>query len=273
MFLSGFMKFICSVPRDINQNETIVLPISMNQPLERGARLEAILNAIEMNGYKQKTTVLVCDYLNRHNCDSAIVALTQGNEFIEEHKQMLSGFRILHWKDFIDSINKNEFAIQAQKILDVSQIGSKFYNKMKKTWEKCLSAHQKLENSIQYQTEEYAAILCMSEFDHLFYPKKMNNGLSYLYGFVDGQKPKYHYVKINDSKNEQFFIGKSEISQNKTHLHIAFRCILQQMEILLTSAELSENSKKIFAEEAENLLMQHELLSNNDVARVNEDIH
>lgn len=257
------MQYICSLPQNIGQNETIVLPISMNQPLEKGQRLEAILNALEVSGYKKQTTILVCDYLNRHNCHSETEAFEQGKQFTEEHKKILKGFNIEHWKSFMDAIPKKDLKIQTSKIIDATQPESRFYNKMRKTWEKCLSAHQMLENSIKYQTEEYVAILCMTKFDHLFYPKKMNNGLSYLYGFIDGYKPKYHHIKISEFKNEAFFIGVSETQQkNKNHLHIAFRGVLQQIETLLTSSELSENSKKIFAEEVENLLIQNRLLSN-----------
>ena len=268
------MNFKCSIPDDIRNEETIVLPISMSQPLERGERLKSIIQAFDTHGYKEQVTILVCDFLNRHNCKSEEEALKQGDEFIEKHQDILSGYRIIRWKDFLETIDIDIFQKKIEKIQEKSIEGSRFYNKMKKTWEKCLSADQSLENSIKYQIEEYAAILCMNVFDHLVYPKRITNGMAYLYNSFEGKKPEYHHIKISEfkqdqtdatNKDESFFIGKpiSE-SSNSNHVHIAFRGLLEQMDVLLSSAELSEKSKLAFAEESENLFMKHSLLSNTE---------
>ena len=138
---------------------------------------------------------------------------------------------------------------------------------MQKTWEKCLAADQQLEASIQYQTEEYAAIMCMDAYDHLIYPKRITNGMAYLYQTVDGKKPEYHHVKISEIKDsEKMDESDFILKKDRRHIHIAFRALLDQMDTLLTSSELSDKAKKVFAEEAENLLMTHGLLS--DVADI-----
>ena len=103
------MNYHASIPTDISSNERIVLPISMNQPLERGDNLKAILHAIEVNGYKNQVTILVCDYLNRHNCNDENEAIKQGDEFIHDHAAILNGYRILRWKEFLDGIENNQF--------------------------------------------------------------------------------------------------------------------------------------------------------------------
>lgn len=257
------MDYKSLIPIDISCNDKIVLPISMNQPLERGGHLKSILNAIEINGYKNQTTILVCDYLNRYNCKKEEEAIKQGEEFLQDHAAILVGYNVIRWKDFLAE-KKEEFNKHIIEIYEKSQIGSRFYNKIRKTWEKCLSTDQSLDNSIKYQVEEYAAILCMHEFQHLFYPKKMTNAMVYLYSFIEGSKPKYHHIKISrvkntfsqcDVKNETFFIGN--IHSSKNHMHIAFRGLLEHIEILLKSAELSLKSKKLFVEEVENICMKH----------------
>lgn len=259
------MNYKASIPTDISPSEKIVLPISMNQPLERGESLKAILCAIEASGYKHQVTILVCDYLNRHNCKNEDEALTQGDAFINDHAEMLIGYHVLRWKDFLNNVQNHLFDIHLKQIQETCQEESRFYNKIRKTWEKCLSADQPFENSIQYQIEEYTAILCMNEFSHLFYPKRITNGMAYLYHFIEGNKPKYHHIKVSQIKNphtqdaiqdERFFIGDNA---SRNHIHIAFRGLLEHMDMLLSSSELSSKSKKSFAEEAENLFMKHRI--------------
>lgn len=276
------MNYQASIPTDISSNENIVLPISMNQPLERGDSLKAILHAIEVNGYKSQVTILVCDYLNRHNCNDEGEAIKQGDAFIHDHAAILNGYRILRWKEFLDGIENNKFHDHIKQIQEKGQEGSRFYNKIRKTWEKCLSADQNLDNSIQYQIEEYAAILCMTEFSHLFYPKRITNGMAYLYSFIEGYKPKYHHVKVSQIKspvqqdgikNERFFIGNSTTSDtSRNHIHIAFRGLLDHIDLLLNSSELSSKSKKLFAEEAENLFMKHGLSGEIFEEKLNSDV-
>lgn len=259
------MKFSAVLPDNITNNETIVLPISMSQPLERGERLAAILKKIEDQGYKDRTTILICDYLNRHNCTTDIEALLQGDSFIDDHKEILDGFKIIKWKEYIQS--KCEFSKRLEEITNISNDNSRFYNRIKKTWEKCLSTSQALSASIKYQREEYAAILCMNDFNHLFYPKRITNGMAYLYNFVAGEKPTYHHVKLSELKKQNENCPSSQLialdlplKKDRRHIHISFRVILDQIDVLLRTDELSLKSKKIFSEEAENIFMGYGLV-------------
>lgn len=264
------MEYIASIPSNINSNETIVLPISMSQPLERGKKLESILTALKENGYQKQTTILVCDYLNRHNCKEDSESLRQGKEFIEDHVDILEGFNVIHWADFIQNCG-DDFIRKLNDICEKSPEQSRFYNKMKKTWEKCLSATQSLESSILYQREEYAAVLCMSQFDYLLYPKRITNGLAYLYNHFSEKKPQYHHVKISEkNKVNKIDCHKSiKESSERRHLHVAFRAIIDHVDYLLKSNEMSEKAKKLFAEEMENVLMSHGLgSSENDILSI-----
>ncbi|HHF7380183.1 TPA: hypothetical protein ACPSKF_000677 [Legionella anisa] len=258
-------NFTAVLPGNIPANETIVLPISMSQPLERGERLAAIIKSIRAHHYEDRTTILVCDYLNRHNCDTDAQALEQGEEFLQEHQNILNGLHIVRWQDFLATRNQEVFTQRFSEVKEKNGDGSHFHLKMKKTWEKCLSATQSLDASIQYQMEEYAAVLCMEEFDHLLYPKRITNGLAYLYNYFSGKKPQYHHVKMSEIKTvtqEELFININQVPNNKDrrHIHIAFRALLEHMDTLLASGELSDKAKKVFAEEAENVLMTHGLL-------------
>lgn len=264
------MPFVAYLPI-IPVNETIIIPVSMNQPLEKGERLGAIIKAIEEGGYKERATILICDYLNRHNC-SEEEAYKLGDKFLEDHKEILSGFKVIRWKEFLDSREQSTFTAQLKKIEDASKEGLPFHGRMKKTWQKCFSAST-LENSIKYQVEEYATILCMNEFDHIFYPKRVTDGIAYLNNSIEGRKPSYHYIKVSElKKNEEqstsplqrlsWFQGRN--TKETKHIHIAFRVLLDQAEALLDTGELSSDSKKIFAEEMEKLLMVRSLLTRID---------
>jgi hypothetical protein len=258
------MNFSAVLPGNIPDNEAIVLPVSMNQPMERGERLQAIIKSIRAHHYEDRTTILICDYLNRHNCATDAQALEQGDQFLHEHQNILNGLCIVRWQDFL-AARKDVFTKRFSEVKEKNIDGSHFYLKMRKTWEKCLNATQSLEASIQYQMEEYAAVLCMEEFSHLFYPKRITNGLAYLYNYFSGKKPQYHHVKMSGTKTvtqEKLFININNVNDNKKrrHIHIAFRALLEHMDALLASEELSDKAKKMFAEEAENVLMAHGLL-------------
>ncbi|HAT7841686.1 hypothetical protein QBD27_14135 [Legionella pneumophila] len=267
-------NFSAVIPGNIPVNETIVLPISMSQPLERGERLAAIINSIRAHHYEDRTTILVCDYLNRHNCETDAKALEQGDQFLKEHHHMLNGLHIVRWQDFLATRNQEVFANRFSEVQEKNADGSHFHLKMKKTWEKCLSATQSLDASIQYQMEEYAAVLCMEEFDHLLYPKRITNGLAYLYNYFSGKKPQYHHIKMSEIKTvtqEELFSNLNQVPKNKDrrHIHIAFRALLEHMDTLLASGELSDKAKRVFAEEAENVFMTHGLLGQGLENRVN----
>lgn len=213
----------------------------------------------------RRSTILVCDYLNRYNCNTDAQALEQGEEFLQVHQNILNGLHIVRWQDFLATRNQEVFTQRFSELKEKNGDGSHFHLKMKKTWEKCLSAIQSLDASIQYQMEEYAAVLCMEEFDHLLYPKRITNGLAYLYNYFSGKKPQYHQVKISEFKTvskEELFININQVpNKDRQHIHIAFRALLEHMDTLLASGELSDKAKKVFAEEAENVLMTHGLLS------------
>lgn len=260
------LNFSVALPDTIAPHERIVLPISMNQVLEQGARLGAIIKALDAYQYRDRTTILLCDYLNRHNCLSDEEALLQGDAFLKQHHEYLAGFHIVRWKEFIHSKTSDRFEFYLKEIHSKSQPHSHFYLKMKKTWEKCLSANQSLEASIEYQREEYAAVLCMQEFDHLFYPKRITNGLAYLYNHFSVKIPQYHHIKISEIKTvtqDELFANLNLLSvhKEKQHVHIAFRGLLENMSVLLASKELSDKAKYIFAQEAENMLLTHGLMN------------
>lgn len=255
---------------NIQKDKKIILPISMNQPYERGDRLKAILSAIEKNGHKENTTILICDYLNRFNC-SEEESLQQGKVFFQEHQDMLSGFKIKYWKPFVEE-REQKFKLELKKIEANSQEGSQFLLKMKKMWKKCMPTSL-LENSIKYQREEFAIIGCMDEFDIILYPKKIGDSLSFLYNHIEGNKPFYHQIKVsefsqkkeNQNKQENITIlnpgvtsistfGKNRKKRPHNSLPLVGRVLISQLETILDSPELSFESKERIADDIENLI-------------------
>jgi len=253
------MPYIVTIP-EIEKDETIVFPISMNQPLQREERLEAILNSFKIRGYQDQITLLLCDYLNRHNCGSEEKAFHLGDVFLYEHASILKGFKIVRWKDYIDS-HEPTFSMQHVKMQKLAKEDALFSWKINKTWNKCLKSSQSLEASMDYQIEEYAALLCMGEFDHLYYPQKITDGIAFTYKLAHQLKikvPFYNALRITQIKNEEksssnLFLGDKVTSDQ--HLHIAFRGLLAHLNMLLTSKELSDNAKQRFVNASQNVFM------------------
>lgn len=130
------MPFIAQIESPIKPGNKIVLPVSMSQILEQGESFKSILEEIERKGHKENTTILVCDYLDRHNSGEE-VALQKGKLFLEQHQEMLEGFVIKEWKEFIEE-RAEKFNATLEKIKNASQPNTPFWNKIKKTHQKCL---------------------------------------------------------------------------------------------------------------------------------------
>ena len=260
------MPFIAQIDPPIQVGKKIVVPVSMSQVLEQGESFKSILEEIEKKGHKENTTILICDYLDRHNSGEE-AAIQEGKLFLQNHETFLQGFVVKDWKKFIEE-RQDKFNQTLQKIEETSQPNSPFWNKIKKTHQKCLRS-QSFENSLAYQQEEYAAILCMDEFDELIYPKKISDGMAYLYGHFEAKKPNYNHIKVTKIfepqniksesllKNLVFFKSENDTTSlppRLNHMHIALRAELRHLEELLKSDEISEASKELFADAVQNLI-------------------
>ncbi|CAM4440027.1 MAG: hypothetical protein LEGION0398_MBIBDBAK_01408 [Legionellaceae bacterium] len=242
---------------NIKENTKIIIPVSMGQKLETGEHLKALLEKLQ--NYNADVTLLICDGLNKFNVGEEN-AEQQGNDYLKENAETLKNFKIIRWNDFIES-KKDLFENKLKEINEKSNETSFFYKKMEKTWEKCLSS-QKKENSISYQRNEYAAILCMEDFDMLIYPQKVTTAMSFLFNTFKIHKPTYNAAKI------KIDIQKNAVSQitpnteltlfhnNKKpkHMHIALRSNLEQIQKLFQSSEISLQSKQQFIDEFGNFV-------------------
>jgi hypothetical protein len=237
-----------SLPERLSTHNKIVLPISMSQPLERGEALKALLSQLELNYGVENITILICDFLNRHNLENEESALEMGDIFIKEHKDILSKYNVIRWFDYLKS--KKEFEVNLKKITELSPEKSLFDGKMCKVHRSCKSSFS-LKASINYQREEFALILCMHEFDALVYPQKISNSMNYLYRNIDGKKPDYIAAKVTknptlSSTTPLFF--QQNLKKEVTHqsMHISLRLHLEQMKVLMNSSEIPLSSKIIF---------------------------
>ncbi len=242
---------------NIPQNTKVILPISMGQFLQTGERLQVLLEYLK--AHKADITVLICDGLNSFNVGD-VIAEEQGNKYIEEHQSILDNIKVIRWRQFI-SDREILFKEKLAEINSKSQEGSPFYKKMEKTWKKCLSSQLK-ENSLLYQRNEYAAILCMNEFDMLIYPKRITDGMAHLYSNIQGKKPDYqvakikqvnekNYPAINSGTNSSVLFFKKKKTE---HMHVALRMALDYLEKLLENQEIPVASKELFINEFENIV-------------------
>jgi PAS domain S-box-containing protein len=201
------VELSCPLPN----NARVVIPISMGQPLETGERLAALLEAVK----DCDVTVLICDTLNRHNSNEES-ARKQGDDYLAAHAEFLTQVKIERWREWLTE-RQAKFEDKLILIEKESQPESDFYGKMVKTANKCLS-NQKVDNSLKYQREEYSAILNMSEFDYLIYPKRIKDHIiSQMAGSLYWKDRQGKYLGCNKAfadlvglKSIEEIVGKSD---------------------------------------------------------------
>lgn len=244
-----------TIPDSSSISKQVILPISMSQTLERGKALECLLKKANEIYKPENVTVLLCDYLNRHNLDSDKEALLMGEKFIDENKLALSENRVLRWKEYMES--KKDFDYNLNLITDKSSPKSLFFGKMSKVHRNCKSSTS-LEASVKYQREEFSLILCMKEFDAIIYPRKPSTAMNYLYSEIEGKKPLFIHAKVRKNSPKKapslLFFPPSKTKIHNQPMHISLRLLLQQIDVLLQSPEIPSKSKLMFLEKLRDTL-------------------
>lgn len=265
-----FTSYIPGFEEEVKPGAKVIIAISKENTvgtggqLQTGPKLKAQLNYLRKR--ECDVTVLIADSLQRYNT-SEEEARKWGAQFAEENKAELEGCKVVHWNDFI-AARKTKFEEMQKRIEDESKSGFKveetdtdsaFQLSMVRTFNNTAFAKSLKEGSdsyksflaksLLYQKEEYAVILCMSDFDFLIYPK-LTDGMAYLFApthFEDIQRTVFNEVSITPCtpKNATFFTRLHEKKVDDEALSNLSVSLLEDLAKTLGSTEAKEQDKKV----------------------------
>lgn len=269
----------------IPSDSKLIMPLSMFQSYHTGVRLGSLIEF----GKNYNNTLLIADWLLT-SIHSETEAIEIGDRFIEKNWNLLKqGYFITTiegWKqstqldipssekpDTLNALSENKTSLKIIKLSDwrkikekeyqevdllidqASQKGSTLYNKMVKTAQQCFSS-MSIESSIQYQKEEYKAILTLGEFDYQIYPKDITPAMAEIYRIFKNRKlPAYKkvnfvsYTNQPSSQSEFFDPNKNNKLKRKNSLPLACRLILQQIDTIITNSMISNEEKLFFIDQ------------------------
>lgn len=274
--------------RTINEGSKAVIAISMENTLKEGGMLQAgeklKAQIDELKERKCDITILVADELQRLNfCllsdpetvqeEATKKARAMGDIFLrdnidnkatitqqelDENKPVtIHGCKVIRWKQYLaekkDQFQSMKELVQAECKNPLEQ-ESEFYKKMKQAFKSSRTgADHSLEHSLNLQIEEYATILCMSEFEHLVYPKA-TAPMTYVCGpkhFLQDKerkaikKPNLNMVTITTVEN---IIKKPKATKpllaTLKPLVALFSQLLNQIQDIKDSSEIAEEHKQ-----------------------------
>jgi hypothetical protein len=269
------MPFKVEIDAKLDNTARIVMPISMGQKYHAGDRLKALIGFAK----QYNTTLIIADGLQRHNTKSDKEALKMGAKFLKKNVEILKDaveidslekwhqykdtqtLKVIRW-DTWRLIKKTELAA-TKKALDErladskSEEGATLLQSMKDAAKTSFSAVDE-ESSINYQKEENEVLLTFSDFDCLCYPDlnasqiEIYKQFAALYHLPRFVSPKFIStdLDIKAVTVTGFFSGNAKPPiTNKRHansLPIALRLIIETVEKLMQSNEISEEHKKAF---------------------------
>lgn len=185
------------------QTAKIIVPFSMNRYSPSGSKfdpsnkkiiqydqdIELILNqlvfySLESRIKKQTREVHILSTAGLHaiNCGKEEAQKIE-EHFLSRHSELLKELpQTLKWNDFIAS-HQREFDRLYQCVHEKSEQGSLWHTKMVETFQNVRTATTTLEKSVEYQRQEYAAIILMAQlgYTHLLYFGHISSAWSFAY--------------------------------------------------------------------------------------------
>lgn len=250
---------------EIHTDSKVVLPISMTNPAFTFDVISHILDHLK----EHAVTVLVCDYLNRHNVGEE-QALRQGDAFLEKHQTLFTAnVEVIRWQAWIEA-HQSAYNVSFKKIMELSGDGSDLQRAMLKTARQRknkVTREDDIAASLKYQREEYAVIDCMKEYDQLIYIALITHGMGVFYKYAEITCPQYVHCKVKkmnaslqalraeelgekllttgSDPSNGFFSPVIEKKLQYSQLSIGTRVILQGLEELMFSTQVSKEEKKV----------------------------
>jgi len=235
---------------DIPEGSKLIVLISMSSNL-KDLKLNELIEVLKER--RCDITILIADTLQKYNTDY-VSALKMGDDFLQENKQILINVKVLRWHEYIES-HKEEFEKNRYLVELKAKKGTTFYNKMVTTYSTCAMSKD-LESSLEYQKEEYAAFLTMSEFTYHLYPKSISDGMAWLYKeFPDIRKPQYISVSFPSLQPRMSIFKTANEEKCDIALPIALQLTYEHIEAYLQTTEISELTKQLFKNKLDNLLI------------------
>lgn len=268
----------------ISKDSKRIMPISMGQRYHSGEHLQALVAWAKGTN----TTILVADYLQRHNLGDEKKALDKGNQFLKQNEAIfkelilvdglenwekyknLSHAKIMRWKTW-EEICPREVDAAKALLEENSKAGSHLLKAMERTAARCFSAFDK-ESSIKYQKEENAYLLTFDCFDDHLYPRPLNDSQAEVYKQFPSKLPKHRiprFVNLAPGRQNvsygEFWAGskpdeqkKYPVEKAKLSLHPALRMALMNIEMVLNSHEISPKAKEEFIRQCNNIFASSE---------------
>ena len=265
---------------EIKEGSKVVLPISMGNLGFTFKVMSSLIEALEGHAI----TVLVCDYLNRHNVGEE-EAIKQGDAFLERNRALLEAdnIEVIRWKPWIQA-HQGDYDVAYEKILRLSADGSDLQRAMRTTArkkKKKATTENEIKASINYQREEYAVIDCMKEYDQLVYIAPITYGMGVFYKHADITCPEYVHCKVKtpspclqalreteveaslltevNQHSAGFFLPAAQQKVKPKALSFGYQACLNQVEEILFSSQVSTSEKKAIAEYLQRLVYQAEI--------------
>lgn len=263
------MPYTVKFVPDLTEGCQVVVPISLSNPkFNRESILAIVQTAIEMN---VKITILIADYLSRHNM-SVEDSLRKGDAIINECSEAFNypQITVVRWKEWI-AAREEQFDLSIKSARTMYAKNENFREGILRTAKQCKSVMSQ-DSSIEYQLEEYAALLCKQTYDYLLYPAYISHGMLGLYEAYQIKKPVYVHVQLKNLKpkllsSSTFFsssVQEKNQVQNKLsrgramHASLFTRCLVENIETLLSSPEVSPQDKDWFLEKIRHLTTLYE---------------
>lgn len=187
-------------------------------------------------GYIDQVDILTTADLQKVNWSSELADKYE-NHFLNKHAKVLGEQSAVYkWNEWIDLIGRNLYQQTYLDVCEKSSEGTSWYYFMLDTFNK-LKSETSLKASLDYQRQEYAAILLMDNYDHIVYPGNITIAWAYLYYIYNKQTPLFTKV-INNNLPTLF-----EVNAPHDFNH-SIEMILSNVENTLLSANFPKIGKE-----------------------------
>lgn len=242
-------------------NKKIVIPVSMGRydisakkTKEYDYMLSALFTCISeklKTGEISSVDVISTCELQGINWNNDTIKKIE-THFYQTHKAALQEqTNFFTWNNWIDTKGREEYQDYYNLVLQKSDYETEWYDLMVRT-HGGVSLDTNLENSLEYQRQEYAAILLMQSYDYLVYTGSISLAWSYLYRLFPQNKLPV-FVKAEFSKTKK----ANSIASQADAMHTT-KMILTMIEQTLTSSNFPEEEKKKIIDRGMSLFYAYE---------------
>lgn len=232
----------------VTHGKRIVIPVSMGRYQLSDKKIreydEMLASLFERTasllreGEIEAVDVISTGELQGINWDAELVKKTE-QHFLNTHCELLAQQSNCYtWQEWVDNQGAELYESYYGLVLKNSEKNSEWYDLMVRT-ARSIQAGTELEQSLEYQRREYAAIMLMQNYHNLIYTGPISLAWSYLYHiFPSRQLPTFTRASFcKKEKAEKQTIAPSDSSHTT-------KLLLSMIEQTLTSENFPESEKQ-----------------------------